>query len=213
MEEEQSPVSEEEGEDIMENLEKDYNQIPELDRYEVDGIDEKQYSDMDEEERRDAEAKMRERDHMEQAEKRRIPGAIQQIGESDEDYEMQINKMNYRRQMQYREIGEDEEDEEGEDERHLDIEQAKGKLRTWIKEPRTVRWIRKKFRRFILVFKNEKKQLIYSEKLKEMCDLNQQSLEINYIDLSKAETVLAYWIADEPSIIIPYLNQVAFEIA
>ena len=66
----------------------------------------------------------------------------------------------------------DEEDEEGEDERHLDIEQAKGKLRTWIKEPRTVRWIRKKFRRFILVFKNEKKKLIYSEKLKEMCDLN-----------------------------------------
>ena len=41
--------------------------------------------------------------------------------------------MGYRRQLQYREIGEDEEDEEGEDERHLDIEQAKGKLRTWIK--------------------------------------------------------------------------------
>jgi len=80
--------------------------------------------------------------------------------------------MGYRRRLQYREIGEDEEDEEGEDERHLDIEQAKGKLRTWIKEPRTVRWIRKKFRRFILVFKNEKKKLIYSEKLKEMCDLN-----------------------------------------
>jgi len=46
-----------------------------------------------------------------------------------------------------------------------------------------------------------------------MCEENLQSLEINYIDLSKAETVLAYWIADEPSIIIPYLNQVAFEIA
>ena len=88
--EEQSPVSEEEGEDIMETMDKDYAAIPELDVYERDGIDEKQYSEMDEEERRDAEAKMRERDHMEQAEKRRIPGAIQQIGESDEDYEMQI---------------------------------------------------------------------------------------------------------------------------
>ena len=99
---------------------------------------------------------------------------------------------------------EDEEDEQ--DERHLDIEQAKGKLRTWIKEPRTVRWIRKKFRKFVLSFKNEKKQLLYSQKLKDMCDQNMQSLEINYIDLSKAETVLAYWIADEPSIIIPYLN-------
>lgn len=46
-----------------------------------------------------------------------------------------------------------------------------------------------------------------------MCENNEQSFEINYIDLSKAETVLAYWIADEPSIIIPYLNQITWEIA
>lgn len=107
----------------------------------------------------------------------------------------------------------EEEEDEIEDERHLDIEQAKGKLRIWIKEPRTVRWIRRKFRKFILGFKDESGRPTYAEKLKEMCDNNTQSLEINYIDLSKAETVLAYWIADEPSIIIPYLNQVAFEIA
>jgi len=44
--------------------------------YERDGIDEKQYSEIDEDDRRDAEAKMRERDNMEHAEKRRIPGAI-----------------------------------------------------------------------------------------------------------------------------------------
>ena len=37
----------------------------------------------------------------------------------------------------------EEEDDDEEDERHLDIEQAKGKLRVWIKERRTVRWIRK----------------------------------------------------------------------
>lgn len=60
----------------MENLDKDYQPIPELDVYERDGIDEKQYSEIDEDDRRDAEAKMRERDNMEHAEKRRIPGAI-----------------------------------------------------------------------------------------------------------------------------------------
>ncbi len=46
-----------------------------------------------------------------------------------------------------------------------------------------------------------------------MCRQNLQSLEINYIHLSKQETVLAYWVADEPAIILPYLNQVAFELA
>ena len=61
-----------------------------------------------------------------------------------------------------------------------------------------MRWIRKKFKRFILGYKDDNGSIIYSEKLKQMCDNNQQSLEINYIDLSKAETVLAYWIADEP---------------
>jgi DNA replication licensing factor MCM2 len=65
----------------------------------------------------------------------------------------------------------------------------------------------------VLSFKHAKGQLVYSERIKEMCDKNLQSLEINYVDLSRHETVLAYWIADEPSIIIPYLNQVAFEIS
>ena len=51
----------------------------------------------------------------------------------------------------------DEEEDDEEDERHLDIEQAKGKLRIWIKERRTVRWIRRKFRAFIIGFKNDKK--------------------------------------------------------
>jgi len=66
----------------------------------------------------------------------------------------------------------EEEEDEIEDERHLDIEQAKGKLRIWIKEPRTVRWIRRKFRKFILGFKDESGRPTYAEKLKEMCDNN-----------------------------------------
>lgn len=45
---EQSPVSEEDGEDLLEGQERDYRAIPELDVYERDGIDEEQYSDIDE---------------------------------------------------------------------------------------------------------------------------------------------------------------------
>jgi len=65
-------------------------------------------------------------------------------------------------------------DEEGDEdyERHLDIANAKGNLHSWIKAKRTVRWIRNKFRKFILSFKGDKNEFIYSEALKEMCDNN-----------------------------------------
>ena len=42
-----------------------------------------------------------------------------------------------------------EEEDDKEDEKYLDVEEAKGKLNIWIKEPRTVRWIARTFRRFL----------------------------------------------------------------
>jgi hypothetical protein len=60
-------------------------------------------------------------------------------------------------------------EEEKDDEKYLDIEEAKGKLEVWIKEGRTVRWIRRKFKNFLYNFKDENKVKVYENKIKDMC--------------------------------------------
>ena len=45
--------------------------------------------------------------------------------------------------------------DEREYDKYLDKEQAKGKLSLWIKEERTVRYIRRTFKKFLTSFKDE----------------------------------------------------------
>lgn len=45
-----------------------------------------------------------------------------------------------------------------------------------------------------------------------MCESNKQSLDITYMDLVKECQTIALWIAEEPMIIMPYLNKVAFDV-
>lgn len=45
-----------------------------------------------------------------------------------------------------------------------------------------------------------------------MCANNKQSLEITFSHLSLKYPTLAIWLAEEPSIIIPILNEVAYEV-
>ena len=45
-----------------------------------------------------------------------------------------------------------------------------------------------------------------------MCQRNRQSFEINFTDLSSKQPTLAIWLAEEPSQMLPIMNQVASEI-
>lgn len=42
-----------------------------------------------------------------------------------------------------------------------------------------------------------------------MCKSNKQSLEVAYNDIVKFNSTIAYWVAEEPKIIFPYLNDAA----
>ena len=87
-----------------------------------------------------------------------------------------------------------------EDENELDLfdpENAKGKLYEWINEPRTLKWIQKKFKYFLLNF-SRSGRFVYKERISEMCRKNKQSLEINIEDLKISNQTLALWIYYEP---------------
>lgn len=147
---------------------------------------------------------------------KRIPTALQTFHDDfDETDEIRREFLRQRQREQFEELGlEEEEGEEGDNEKYLDIEEAKGKLHIWIKEPRTVRWIRRSFKKFLLYFREENdKHLVYEQRIRDMCHQNKQSLEITYNHLMQMTPTLAIWIADEPASIFPYLNAVAFEMA
>jgi DNA replication licensing factor MCM2 len=94
----------------------------------------------------------------------------------------------------------------------LDLEDVKGKLSQWVQRPEVVRWIRKSFSSFLRNFKDDNGASVYEERIREMCANNKQSLEITFIHLSQRYPFLAIWLAEEPSLMLPILNEVALEV-
>ena len=129
---------------------------------------------------------------------------------SDDQHELDRQ---LRRERHYGQM-DDGEMEDGMDdhERYLDIEDVKGKLSNWISQPRTQRWIRRIFLLFLKTFKDDNNVNVYEQRIQKLVTDNKQSLEINYSHLSNKSPTLAIWLAEEPGLVIPILNDVAFEL-
>ena len=200
-----------EGEDIMnENMMDDYKPIKELDRYEKEDLDDNEYENMTPEERKRVEKLLAERDERRKRQYgSRVPAALlaemEEEGEEDEAWRLKRKKMMV--------FGEPilQEDEYKEMENYLSQDQIKGKESTWLQEPHTIRFIRTAFTKFIKSYKEDGKS-IYENRIIEMAQNNKQSLEVNYSHLEIKEQSLAHWVIKYPEIIIPYLNDVSFEL-
>ena len=199
-----------EGEDIENNYYEDYKPIDELDKYDKAEFDDKNYEELSPEERRKVDKILNER---EERRKRqygsRVPAALlaemEEEGEEDEAWRLKKRKMMV--------FGEPvlQEDEYKEMENYLNQEQIKGKESTWLQEPHTIRFLRTAFTKFIKSYKEDNKS-IYENRIIEMAQNNKQSLEVNYSHLETKEPSLAHWVIKYPEIIIPYLNDVSFEL-
>lgn len=80
----------------------------------------------------------------------------------------------------------------------------KGPVSTWLKKPEVIRFISRQFESFLRRF--------YEEKIHEMCQNNQQSLQMDFNDFSGKYPTLAIWLAEEPALMLPILNVVAFDV-
>lgn len=212
------PDDEEDGEDLMENMENDYRGIKELDEYDREELDDDEYSMISRTDRNRADRIIDDRHRAERGINRRLPAALLDPTEgSMMSNELDINQelKNRRDKNPFHQLSMEEEYEmEDEDEeRYLDLDEMRGKLSTWISDPKTVRYIKKSFKRFLTTFTDETGQSIYQHKLNEMCSANSQSLDITYIHLTNTIPTIAYWIFETPAIILPHLNSATFELA
>ncbi|CAD8203713.1 unnamed protein product [Paramecium octaurelia] len=201
-----TPAEEDSGEELInDNMMNDYKPIPELDRYESDGIDDEEVQgEMDYEQRRRAEEEIQRRRRI-NMDDRRIPRAIQNLSDSEDEALDQFGERVY-----IEDPFEEEDTDVVEEERYLNIEECRGKLNEWIKDDRTKAWIKRAFRKILNECKRGSDQEpIYIQLIKEMCKANKQSLEVLYPDLVSANATIALWVAEEPKIILPHLNEAA----
>lgn len=65
---------------------------------------------------------------------------------------------------------------------------------------------------FLRNFRDDTGASVYEDRIREMCANNRQSLEITFTHLSGKYPTIAIWLAEEPSLMLPVLNEVAFEV-
>jgi len=94
----------------------------------------------------------------------------------------------------------------------LDFEDVKGPLSVWLKKVEVIAFIQGQFNQFLRHFRDDSGNYHYEDRLHDMCMNNKQSLEITFTHLSSKNPTLAIWLAEEPALMLPIMNEVATEL-
>lgn len=86
----------------------------------------------------------------------------------------------------------------------VDYDDVKGPVSTWLKKTEVQRFISRQFENFLRRF--------YEDKIHEMCQNNEQSLQMDFNDFSAKYPTLAIWLAEEPALMLPILNEQAYDL-
>jgi len=184
--------SEDEGEDLYENVEKDYKAVPELDNYDLSDLDERDFGAIDPKQRAKAEAALKKRD--------RLEGRLPTFMMDDMDEDVDIEKPKVKRLRRRIEENAEEEGEEGEELVDIDLTDLKGKsMRDWISIESVRRTVGRQFERFLQSYLDDKGDSVYAARIKAMCQMNGESLLVNFEHLQSANQMLALYLINCPS--------------
>ena len=219
--------SEGEGEDLLDQLQTDYRAIPELDRYDDRQLDDdSDVSEITFQGRAAAEQLMQQRDRRDRAVRSRLPAALQDMyenaekggGMDDEDDE-EAEERRRRRRMEEAADGLDETSFDTgmfsglptQEDEPYDLTGVQGFVKDWILLDAPRREVKRLFRKFLHEYNDERLQLVYKDRIQQMCAANQQSLKVNYKHLAKSNPRVAIWLADAPRQVISLFDEVALE--
>lgn len=212
--------SDEEGEDLFndDNLQRDYEVNPELDRYSDAGIDDRSsVAEMSRADRIAAEREMARRDRGlaggRAARRGRVPTFLQ--SDDDDDGGMDggllsgINTRRTRRQYDER-MDEDDIEEDEMSLEHLGDVKASS-IAEWVSIPQVRRAIQKHFRSFLMTYVDDSGQSVYGQRIKNLGEINSESLEVSYMHLASSRPILAYFLANSPQSMLTLFDEVALE--
>jgi len=193
-----------EGENLFgDDMERDYRPVPHLDTFDPDLLDEEEYEALSEGERQAAEASMRKRDREEGRGVGRMRRGL--LYDDDED-EPRARK----RRLADMAAMEDEPMEEEGVESIENLEDTKGKpIREWVALGGPRKEVYNRFRNFLRTYVDHKGTNIYQEKIKEMCQKNKSSFEVDYNILASECQVLAYFLPEAPTEVLEIFDEAA----
>ncbi|EGX53723.1 hypothetical protein AOL_s00006g2 [Orbilia oligospora ATCC 24927] len=203
-------AEDEDGINLMEYAERDYEADDAQDNYERDGLDDDgEYEDMSPEIRRALEERMEHRDR--EAATRGKPAAF--LNEDDEDIDLLGQPLRRRHvYSNYDEAPHDEDNWEQELSLEALADVKNASLPEWIALPAVQRSIAREFKSFLLEYVEPGSEVsVYGNRIRNLGEMNAESLEISYRHLADTKAVLAYFLANAPTEIVPIFDAVAMD--
>lgn len=190
-------------------MDRDYAQNFGEDTYDPDDIDDTgDYADLSAAERRAVDHRLARRDRELARAQGRRPAAFLE-GDSDDEVELGATR---RRRHQYDEDPDDDGDMVDDEMSAEAIADMKADtIPEWIAVDQVRRAIAREFKRFLLEYTDEHGTSIYGQRIKNLGEVNSESLEINYPHLAESKGTLAYFLAAAPEEMLGIFDIVAME--
>ena len=182
------------------------------DTYGTRGIDDEDYDDMDLASRRALDARLNRRDR-EIARQRNMPAAY--LADDDDDGIVDLARQPRRRRHQYDEDQDDVDMDANIMDEELTLEALQdvkaNSLTDWVGLPQVQKTIAREFKSFLTEYTDENGTSVYGNRIRNLGEVNSESLEVSYEHLSSAKAVLAYFVANTPTEILKLFDQVAMD--
>ncbi|WWD19331.1 hypothetical protein CI109_103790 [Kwoniella shandongensis] len=211
---------EEDGEDLFnERMMEDYDANDVLDTYSQADIDDRSsLPELSRAERLAAERAMERRDRglpgRRAGRRDHMPAFLQSDDDEGEGFGegllAGINTRRRRRQYDERMDEDDVEDEEEMSLEHLGDVKA-GSIVEWVAKDSVRRAIQKHFRSFLMTYVDENGQSVYGQRIKQLGEINSESLEVSFLHLASSRPILAYFLANSPQPMLALFDQVALD--
>lgn len=194
------------------NFDRDYDRN-DNNAYAGADIDDDEYDAMDAAQRRQLEARLNRRDR-EIARERKVPNAF--LPDDEEDV-MDLTRQPRRRRHRF--------DEEQDDiDMHDDIMNEElslealgdvkaSSLNEWVSQPAVHKTVAREFKAFLTEYTDSTGTSVYGVRIRTLGEVNAESLEVDWEHLSASKPILAYFLVNVPSEILPIFDAVALEVA
>ncbi|ORZ37675.1 MCM2/3/5 family-domain-containing protein [Catenaria anguillulae PL171] len=202
----------EDGIDLFQEdmLNRDYADKDGLDMYEGEDIDDDEYDSMTAADRAAAEAELRRRDILEG----RLPAAF--LDDGDDMDQLELRPRRRRRRDAY----DDDMDMDGGDGADWEGDVLLEGIRDlqshsaveWLAMDRTRVAVKREFRAFLMSYTDAHSESVYGRRIKTMCELNLESLQVSYMHMENNNPVLAYLLTNYPMQVLPLFDEAALEV-
>jgi DNA replication licensing factor MCM2 len=194
------------GEDLDTTANRDYRAIPALDTYEGEGLDAKEYPEISLAARLDAENEIRCRRNA-----ARGPGGLDWDSDEEATF-LRRQREQLRRQRRGQDLLDLDELLKPDTDNPVELQEQPGVLSQYLERPEIRREIIRRFQDFLVRFQLETEEKTSVTSIRTMGSRNLSSFDVDYRHLAEGCQLIAVWLGDTPTQVLPLLDEAAFQL-